>query len=82
LNIKLSTALLGGEEIINTLDGAIKLKIPEGVTHGEVLRIKSKGVPSEKYSRGDILVKLHIILPKKLSKEAKKTIELLKKEGL
>jgi len=73
---------LGGEESVNTLDGAIKVKIPEGVTHGETLRIKNKGVPYEKNYRGDILIKLHISLPRKLSKEARKTIENLKKEGI
>jgi molecular chaperone DnaJ len=82
LNVKLTDAILGGEEIVETLDGAIKLKIPEGVTHGEVLRIKGKGVPIDKGSRGDILVKVHVSIPKKLSKEAKKAIETLKKEGL
>lgn len=82
LNVKLTDALLGGEETIKTLDGEIKVKIPEGVTHGETLRIKGKGVPYEKHYRGDILIKLHILIPKKLSKEAKKTIESLKKEGL
>ncbi len=81
LNIKLSTALLGGEETINTLDGAIKVKIPEGVSHGEILRIKSKGVPVERNGRGDILIKINIELPKKLSKEARKAIEGLRKEG-
>ncbi len=82
LNVKLSDALLGGEVSIATLDGEIKVKIPEGVVHGEVLRVKNKGVPYDKGYRGDILIKLHITLPKKLSKEARKTIETLKKEGL
>jgi molecular chaperone DnaJ len=82
LNVKLTDAILGGEETVTTLDGAIKLKIPEGVAHGEILRIKGKGVPLDKNSRGDILVKVHITMPKKLSKESKKAIEALKKEGL
>jgi molecular chaperone DnaJ len=82
LNIKLTDALLGGEQNIETLDGTIKLKIPEGVTFGEILRIKGKGVPPDRGHRGDILVKLHILIPKKLSKEAKKTLEILKKEGI
>ncbi len=82
LNVKLTDALLGGEETVNTLDGAIKVRIPEGITHGEILRIKNKGVPYDKGYRGDILIKIHILLPKKLSKEARKTIEALKKEGL
>ena len=66
LNVKLTDALLGGEQTINTLDGAIKVKIPEGVTFGEVLRVKGKGVPSERGHRGDILIKLNILIPKKL----------------
>jgi molecular chaperone DnaJ len=82
LNIKLSTALLGGEYDIETLDGAIKLKIPAGITIGEVLRIKGKGVPVERNKRGDLLVKVHIQLPGKLSKSATKLIEELKKEGI
>ncbi len=82
MEVKLSDALLGGEQVISTLDGDIKLSIPEGIIHGEILRIKGKGVPYEKGKRGDILVKVSIALPRKLSKEARKAIELLKKEGL
>lgn len=82
LNVKLSDALLGGEEIVKTLNGDIKVKIPEGVTHGETLRIKGKGVPYDKHYRGDILIRLHIALPKKLSRDARKIVESLKKEGI
>lgn len=82
LQVKLTDALLGGEETIKTLDGDIKVKIPEGVSHGEILRIKGKGVPSDKSHRGDILIKLSVTIPKKLSKEAKRVVESLKKEGI
>ncbi len=82
LPVKLTSALLGAEESIKTLDGEIKLKIPEGVTHGEILRIRGKGVPFEKNHRGDILVKVHIEIPKKISRDARKLIEQLKKENL
>ena len=82
LGVKLSLALLGGEQNVSTLDGDIKLQIPEGVTHGEILRIKGRGIPQSKSARGDILVKINILLPKKLSREARKTIEDLKKEGI
>ncbi len=82
LGIRLTDALLGGEETVKTLDGDIKLKIPEGIAHGEVLRVKGKGVPDDRGRRGDILVKINIALPKKLSREARKTIESLKSEGL
>jgi molecular chaperone DnaJ len=82
LSVKLTDALLGGEEMIHTLDGDLKLKIPEGVAHGEVLRVKGKGVPTDKSHRGDLLIKVSIQIPKKLSRDARKTIESLKKEGI
>ncbi|MBX4197800.1 molecular chaperone DnaJ [Candidatus Parcubacteria bacterium] len=82
LNIKLSTALLGGEYALETLDGTLNLKIPQGINNGEILRVKGKGVPIDRNRRGDILVKIHIQLPTKLSKSASKLIEELKKEGI
>jgi len=82
LDIKLSDALLGGEYPVETLDGKISLKIPEGVTHGEILRVRGKGVPVDKTKRGDFLIKLNIKLPKKLSRKAHKLFEELKNEGI
>lgn len=82
LKIKLSDALLGSEYQVDTLDGKIKVKIPENISIGEVLRIKGKGVPIDKNRRGDLLINLHIELPNKLSKNARKLIEELKKEGV
>lgn len=82
LSLKLSSALLGEEYSLQTLDGEIKVKIPEGVSHGEVLRVKGKGVPFEKGRRGDLLIRLQIKLPTKLSKEGRKIVEELRKEGI
>ena len=82
LNIKLSEALLGAEKTIKTLDGDIKLKIPEHVAFGEVLRVRGRGIPDERKQRGDILIRVIIDLPKKISKESKKIIAELQKEGL
>jgi molecular chaperone DnaJ len=82
LDIKLTDALLGAEYPIETLDGKIMVKIPEGVTHGETLRVRGKGVPIDRTGRGDFLIKLNIKLPKKLSKKAEKLFEELKGEGI
>jgi len=82
LNVKLTEALLGGETNVKTLDGDLILKIPEGVSHGEILRVRGKGVPTGRHSRGDIMIKINIQIPTKLSKSAKKIVEDLKKEGV
>ncbi len=82
--IKLTDALLGVKHSIEGLDGAIDIDIIPGATHGEVLRVKGRGVPHvhEKGRRGDVLVKLSIAIPKKLSRKALAFVEGLKEEGL
>jgi DnaJ-class molecular chaperone len=82
LSVKLTDALLGAEYQISTLDGVVKLNIPAGISYGEVLRIKNKGVPMGNNKRGDLLARIIIKTPEKLSKQAKKLIEELKEEGI
>jgi molecular chaperone DnaJ len=95
LPIKLTTALSGGTVEIKALnpdvDGTIELKIPAGTSHGEILRVKGKGVPYETRGtftgsahakRGDLLVVTHVEMPRKLSKNAQRLIDELKGEGV
>ena len=82
LSIKLSSALLGDEYTVKTLDGDVTVKIPVGIRHGDILRVRGKGVPFERGRRGDLMIKITIDLPSKLSKEARKLVEELKKEGI
>ncbi len=82
LNVKLSDALLGAEYIVDTLDGKIKLTIPAGVSYGETLRVAGRGVPTSNNKRGDLLIKLSIETPNRLSKKAKEMIEKLREEGI
>ncbi|MBI2610412.1 molecular chaperone DnaJ [Candidatus Kaiserbacteria bacterium] len=82
LPIRLTDALLGGEYRIKSLDGEELLTVPAGVSHGEILRIRGKGVPFDRGMRGDLLVRIDIEFPKRLSKSARDLIEKLRKEGL
>ncbi len=87
LSIKLSDALLGHDYTVSTLDGDITVSVPAGISHGELLRVKGRGVPlgkslSSSGKRGDLFVRIKITLPQKLSREAKKLIEKLKEEGI
>ncbi|HXK35035.1 MAG TPA: DnaJ C-terminal domain-containing protein [Candidatus Paceibacterota bacterium] len=81
LNIKLTDAILGKEMTLATFDGPVEIKIPAGTAHGEVLTVRGRGVPSGR-GRGDLLIKLAMVLPKKLSREAKNLIEKLREEGI
>jgi molecular chaperone DnaJ len=82
LDVKLTDALLGAEYKIKTLENDdIILKIPAGINFGEILRIKKRGVPTSAGNRGDLLIKIIINMPKKLSRQAKKLIEELRGEG-
>ncbi|MFO0743511.1 MAG: molecular chaperone DnaJ [Candidatus Paceibacterota bacterium] len=83
-NIKLSDALLGAKHTISALDGNVEIIIPAGAHTNDVLRIKGRGVPhtSNPKLRGDILIRLNIQIPKKLSKKAEEMVHKLKEEGL
>jgi molecular chaperone DnaJ len=81
LEVPLSAALLGDTREVEMLDGRIKMKIPQGVADGEVLRVPAKGVPREDGSRGDLLAEIKIKMPKKLSPALKALVAELQKEG-
>jgi curved DNA-binding protein len=81
MDVKLSDALLGAEIKIETLDGLETIHIPVGLESGELIRIKGKGVRGGMFHKGDLIIKTKVVMPKKLSKEAKAAIEILKNEG-
>ena len=81
LTIKLTDALLGANYTIETLDGPISLKIPEGIKNREVLRVAHKGV-KQGSGRGDFLIRILIDIPQKLSRRARKLVEELREEGI
>ena len=75
LPITYSTAALGGQEEIPTLDGKVALDVPRGIQSGKVLRLRGKGLPSLRDGRrGDILVRVHIWVPDKPSAEEQKIL--------
>lgn len=80
--VKLTDALLGTTASVETIDGKkLEVKIPPMTAPEETLRIKGKGVVVDD-NKGDLLIKLTVTLPKKLSVKAKKVFEELKGEGL
>lgn len=82
LAVKLTDALLGATYNLETLDGHTSVTIPSGVSHGEVLKIKGQGALLPNGARGDLIVRITITLPHKLSRKAKEIVESLRDEGL
>jgi len=82
--ISFSQAALGDEIEVSTLEGAkLLLKVPSGTESGKILRISGKGIPHfSGYGKGDMYVELIVKTPKRLTKEQKKLLDQLRKEGL
>ncbi len=70
-------AVLGTELSINTPDGAVRLRVPEGTQPGQQFRLKGRGLPNGPDVRGDLYVKVEITLPKSLTPEQRKAWEEL-----
>lgn len=82
LPVKLTDSLLGTTVSVQSLEGkTLEVKIPPMRRAEELLRVAGKGIPFEG-GRGDLIIRLAVALPQKLSGKAKKSIEDLKSEGL
>ena len=81
VTVSVADAALGTEVSVDTVHGDVTLKIPAGTQPGQVMRLKSKGVPQLNSSRlGDHFVTVKIEIPKKLSRSEKKLYEELRGE--
>ena len=81
--ISVSQAALGGSVAINTIEGEVKLKIPEGTQSGQEFRLKGHGVPHVNgHGRGDHLVRIIVETPARLNRRQKQLFEQLRDEGL
>ncbi len=59
-------AVLGGFVEVPTLDGLVKISLPQSITAGQKLRLAGKGFPIEDGRRGDQLLEIQIVVPKNL----------------
>lgn len=81
--ISVSQAALGGSVAINTIEGEVKLKIPEGTQSGQEFRLKGHGVPHVNgHGRGDHLVTIVVETPSRLNRRQKQLFEQLRDEGV
>lgn len=76
--VDMFTAMLGGKQEIITLDGKLKITIPEGTQNGKQLRLREKGMPVYgKSGKGDLYIKLNVKLPENLNEEQKDLLKQL-----
>lgn len=75
--ISYSEAALGTKLSVPTMNGSVKVKIPPGTTSGRVFRIRGRGFTTDRGKTGDLLAKVEIQVPSKLSKEEKRLLEQL-----
>ena len=71
-------AVLGGEIIIPTLDGSVRLKLPERTSSGQKFRLAGQGL-KRNGKTGDMIITVSIEIPKRLSDDEVKLYEKLKK---
>ena len=81
IQIPYTTAVLGGETRVHTMQGDVICKIKPGTQSGSKIRIRGKGVVSMKDARsfGDFYAVVQIAVPRQLSREAKEKLMEYKK---
>ena len=83
LTTDLYTAVLGGEILVNTLSGQVKMKISAGSQNGKSIRLKGKGMPlyGKTNEYGDLYIQLEVKIPTELNDKQKELFETLKAIG-
>jgi curved DNA-binding protein len=82
VTIPLYTAVLGGDVIVETMSGKVKLKIAAGTQNGSKMRLKGKGFPKYKQEgSGDLYITFNVQIPTNLSPQQKELFEALAKLG-
>ncbi|GAA6525258.1 DnaJ C-terminal domain-containing protein [Intrasporangium sp. DVR] len=75
LPVTFAEAALGATVAVPTLDGgSVKVRIPAGTPSGRVLRLKGRGVKRGDKA-GDLLAKVQVVVPQRLTDEAREAIE-------
>ncbi len=73
--ITFAEAVLGTDLRVPTLDGAVTLRVPAGTPSGRILRARGKGVSRRDGQVGDLLVTLEVVVPARVSDEARAALE-------
>ena len=75
--ISISTAILGGQFEVPTVDGGkTRVRVPEGTQSGKQFRLRGKGMPvlrSQQY--GDMYIQVEVETPRKLTKRQRELIQ-------
>ena len=74
-------AALGVKASLRTLTGEVTLTVPPGAQTGQKLRLRGKGLPKGKGEAGDLLARIKIVNPPKLSDAERQLFEQLKHES-
>jgi len=81
LTIGFPQATLGAEVPVPTLEGNVNLKVHSGTQPGEMVKLKGKGMPRLRgFGKGNLLVRINISVPEKLTQRQKSLLEELSRE--
>lgn len=80
VDVPVSTAALGGEVRVPTMDGAVSLRIPAGTQGGQRIRLRGKGMPllADPTRFGDLFARVQLRIPEPLDDDARGLFEQLR----
>ena len=75
LPISFKTATLGGVVKVPTIDDTVDFTVPEGTQNGQIFTLRGRGIKTARRGTGNLILRVFVEVPTKLSKEQKKDLE-------
>ncbi len=81
VSIDLYTALLGGDILLQSQGGKLKLKVKPGTQNGSKIRLRGKGYQKPDGTYGHLIITYHVVLPESLTPRQQELLREMQKEG-
>ncbi|KAF7138513.1 hypothetical protein RHSIM_Rhsim07G0208500 [Rhododendron simsii] len=83
-NITFTQAIMGGKVVVPTLSGKVEVKIPKGVQHGQLMKLRGKGLPRHGFlvDHGDQYIRFRINFPTVVNERQRAILEEFAKEEI
>ena len=76
-SVPMTVAALGGLIEVPVFGSSVSVKVPAGAQNGDTVTVRGEGMPRQRGGRGDLIVHVNVVVPKRVTKAQRRLLEQL-----